>query len=349
MSDRDGRWPAGSPAHLGWGNPGDARRYRRATVRPRDLPVHRRGIADRSGSDGVRARRLVEQGLGLGPGGDRRATARRLCGLALVVLGDGDARAATALGEEAAALFRAEGDDHGLVWALVALGLAQYAAGDLAGGDARTRESLAVNQRVGSRPATAHASLHLVYGTARAGDLAAARRHLVRGVEALEAPGSVADEPDWLWAAALVAAGEGRTRLALRLVGVAEAQGRRRVSHLGAPALAALGPWLDGAGRDVGQATAGRLVAEGAAAAPGRLVAELVAGPDGARHDPLSAREQEVVDLVAEGMSNGRIAEVLYISKRTVESHLEHVKQKLGHGTRAEIMAWALRRSLFRA
>ena len=62
--------------------------------------------------------------------------------------------------------------------------------------------------------------------------------------------------------------------------------------------------------------------------------------------DPLSPREREVVDLVGRGLPNGRIAEELFISKRTVESHVEHVKRKLGYESRTEVMAWAMRRAV---
>jgi DNA-binding NarL/FixJ family response regulator len=57
----------------------------------------------------------------------------------------------------------------------------------------------------------------------------------------------------------------------------------------------------------------------------------------------LSRRELEVTDLVADGLSNAEIAERLYISKRTVESHLEHVKYKLRVRSRPQIIAWVLR------
>jgi DNA-binding NarL/FixJ family response regulator len=45
--------------------------------------------------------------------------------------------------------------------------------------------------------------------------------------------------------------------------------------------------------------------------------------------------------LVAEGMSNRRIAERLTISKRTVDSHLEHIMGKLGYASRTQIATLA--------
>ena len=45
---------------------------------------------------------------------------------------------------------------------------------------------------------------------------------------------------------------------------------------------------------------------------------------------------------MARGLTNVEIAEELFISKRTVESHVDHIKQKLEVGSRIEAMAWAL-------
>jgi two-component system, NarL family, response regulator DevR len=56
----------------------------------------------------------------------------------------------------------------------------------------------------------------------------------------------------------------------------------------------------------------------------------------------LTWREQEVVDLVAKGLSNKTIAARLNISTRTVEGHLNHVFVKLGVGSRTELVRLAL-------
>jgi DNA-binding NarL/FixJ family response regulator len=61
----------------------------------------------------------------------------------------------------------------------------------------------------------------------------------------------------------------------------------------------------------------------------------------------LTVREQEVVRLVARGMSNKAIAHQLTISPRTVEGHLNHVFEKLGTTSRTELVHFALANSLF--
>ncbi|GAA3201712.1 ATP-binding protein [Actinocorallia longicatena] len=57
----------------------------------------------------------------------------------------------------------------------------------------------------------------------------------------------------------------------------------------------------------------------------------------------LTHRQQEIAELVAGGLSNREIAERLVISKRTVDSHVEHILDKLGFGSRAQVAAWVAR------
>jgi DNA-binding NarL/FixJ family response regulator len=54
----------------------------------------------------------------------------------------------------------------------------------------------------------------------------------------------------------------------------------------------------------------------------------------------LGKREAEVARLVADGLSNKQIAKRLFISERTVDSHVRNILNKLGFGSRAQIAAW---------
>jgi two-component system response regulator NreC len=58
--------------------------------------------------------------------------------------------------------------------------------------------------------------------------------------------------------------------------------------------------------------------------------------------DGLTEREVEILRLIALGHTNTEIAERLYLSVRTVESHRSHIQQKLGRTTRAELVQYAL-------
>ena len=75
-----------------------------------------------------------------------------------------------------------------------------------------------------------------------------------------------------------------------------------------------------------------------------RLGARLAArGPNRAdQSDDLSKREIDVLRLIALGHTNSEIADQLFLSIRTVESHRAHIQHKLGRTTRAELVRYAL-------
>ncbi|QIX27759.1 LuxR family transcriptional regulator [Nocardioides sp. JQ2195] len=60
--------------------------------------------------------------------------------------------------------------------------------------------------------------------------------------------------------------------------------------------------------------------------------------------NPLTKREQQVAELVAEGMSNRQIAERLVISNRTVDGHVERILAKLEVRTRTQVATWVMGR-----
>jgi predicted ATPase/DNA-binding CsgD family transcriptional regulator len=61
-----------------------------------------------------------------------------------------------------------------------------------------------------------------------------------------------------------------------------------------------------------------------------------------ALHGPLSRREFDVVGLLAGGLTNREIAEKLFLSERTVEGHLDRIRNKLALRSRTEIATWAI-------
>jgi len=56
---------------------------------------------------------------------------------------------------------------------------------------------------------------------------------------------------------------------------------------------------------------------------------------------PLTAREFQVASLIADGLTNAEIAEKLRIANRTADAHVEHIRNKLGLRSRAQIAIWA--------
>lgn len=62
--------------------------------------------------------------------------------------------------------------------------------------------------------------------------------------------------------------------------------------------------------------------------------------------DDLTPREQEVLTLIAQGLSNGEIADQLFISAKTVDRHRENIMRKLNLHNRVDLVKYALRKGL---
>ena len=63
-------------------------------------------------------------------------------------------------------------------------------------------------------------------------------------------------------------------------------------------------------------------------------------------YSALTEREREILKLVAEGLTNNQIAERLFISPKTVDTHRTHIMDKLNLHSRAELVKYAMRRGL---
>jgi two-component system, NarL family, response regulator NreC len=88
--------------------------------------------------------------------------------------------------------------------------------------------------------------------------------------------------------------------------------------------------------------TAIRTAARGETYLQPALGARLAAEPEAGAEDDLSEREIEVLRRIALGHTNSEIAEQLFLSIRTVESHRAHIQQKLDLTTRSELVRYAL-------
>ena len=73
-----------------------------------------------------------------------------------------------------------------------------------------------------------------------------------------------------------------------------------------------------------------------------RSLGERVPSPAGPGVGGLTARQAAVAELVAQGLTNAEIAERLYISRRTVTTHLEHIYRELGIHTRTALTRYVI-------
>ncbi len=77
-----------------------------------------------------------------------------------------------------------------------------------------------------------------------------------------------------------------------------------------------------------------------------QALARRLEGASGRADGELTAREQEVAALLADGLTNGQVAERLFISPKTAAVHVSNILTKLGLSSRAEIAAWVVRHQL---
>jgi predicted ATPase/DNA-binding CsgD family transcriptional regulator len=144
------------------------------------------------------------------------------------------------------------------------------------------------------------------------------------------------------------AAGSGRAPLAARLLGAALTVR----TGVGATVMPAMAPLLAraadaatdalGARRFQAEFEAGKRLSRDSAISLALDDPASVSDPatDGADSGPLSKREAEVGRLVAEGLSNKQIGARLFISERTVDSHVRNILDKIGFNSRAQIAGW---------
>jgi predicted ATPase/DNA-binding CsgD family transcriptional regulator len=230
-----------------------------------------------------------------------------LLSLAMGFLGD---RRAQELSRRSLALAEQHGAESSRAWALWGLGLAQWHAGEYQ--DAR--QSL----REGVRLFEAMRNFNGV-------------SFCVQGLSWCAASASP-DEP----AARLL----GAAQVVWRSTGgnVAQAIYRQFDDQSETPLRARLGDarfeaaFAEGASYSLDQALA---AAHGEAPAPDAPPTARVAVPGG-----LTPREWEIAALVAEGLSNKEIAGRLVISRRTAETHVEHILTKLGFRSRVQVSRW---------
>jgi non-specific serine/threonine protein kinase len=239
----------------------------------------------------------------------------------------------------------AAGDEAGVAAALWFSGLPPLAKGQAELASERFERCAQLSQAL-HLPAVGALALQLL-GIARLemGDLRGARAALTEGVPAIADIGDRFAIPAGLSALAGLAAKEGRLRAALMLAGAAAEYEHVNKTNLPQAMRAYLEGWLAPARRSAGGAAA-KLLGEGRGLALGEAIA---LGLDDQPEDRwragaspgLTRREQEVAALVAGGLTNRQIAAQLYLSVRTVETHVDHILSKLGFHARVQLAVWA--------
>jgi predicted ATPase/DNA-binding CsgD family transcriptional regulator len=179
-----------------------------------------------------------------------------------------------------------------------------------------------------------------------------AAAHLTEGIRLAQSFNDIAGAVTWMELLCWTTSARGRFERAAELLGVTQklwptVGGRSMLGSLlmtdahetcERDVLVALGPDRYEAARNRGAAAATEFD-HAITYALGRAVEPKPASvvPD---RGPLSAREFEVAQLVAEGLSNKDIALRLIISRRTAESHVVHILDKLGFKSRSQIASW---------
>jgi DNA-binding CsgD family transcriptional regulator/tetratricopeptide (TPR) repeat protein len=239
-----------------------------------------------------------------------------------VALQQGDAAAARGLAEESVVLYREMGHRQGVTWSLSALAGVIAVQGNQLAARALYEESLAVAREIGDTWATASC----FEGLARV----------------------VATQGELVWAAQLWGTAEAlRAGMGTPLPPVSRASYERAVAaartQLGEQAFAAA--WAEGRTMTPEQA----FVAQGRTTWPAPVPVEEPSVPPmkpPTYPDGLTAREVEVLRLLAQGLTSAQIAEQLVIGVVTVNFHVRSIYSKLGVTSRAAAARYAVEHHL---
>ncbi|HVV08162.1 LuxR C-terminal-related transcriptional regulator [Amycolatopsis sp.] len=260
----------------------------------------------------------------------------------------GDLPRAIARAEQALAVFRATGDRYQEISTLIMAQMAYGYAGEPGQALARYAACLELAEEVGDTWFRSYATWNAGAVHWKCGDVAEALR-LLRN--AIRVKREITDELGLALCLETLACAtaDSDPRRAAKIFGVAQA----RWARMGATVTTI--PWTGQAHAEV----EARLRAElgdrqfelaqrqGCALDPeeGLDLAEAKDTPTAAsraKSTPLTPREQEVASLVRRGLTNKEIAGKLVIAQRTAETHVEHILNKLGFTSRAQIASWML-------
>jgi predicted ATPase/class 3 adenylate cyclase/DNA-binding CsgD family transcriptional regulator len=273
----------------------------------------------------------------------------------------GDFDAATADQQEVLALAQTAGDNYVLTITSMNLGLDQIVAGKPRVGIPYLRDALRIAEAHGYQHVAAVAMANLGFAYLMDADAASARGLLISVLDTARATGTKMLVPVAILGLALAVGADGDPSVAAALHGAADHQYglagqpfdtvemRLRASDqarlrdiLGEAAFDAACQH----GRTLSQADAVALAVSTVRPDPQPAAAgtepAVHGGPAGSPAVLLSAREQEIMALLAGGASNARIAETLYVTLNTVRTHLDRIRDKTGARNRADLTRYAI-------
>jgi predicted ATPase/DNA-binding CsgD family transcriptional regulator/Tfp pilus assembly protein PilF len=314
------------------------------------------GIVMLERGDHAAAGRMYEESLALArAAGDRRATARVLNNLAVLAFHTGDTDQVEGHFREALAIYRELGDPANIASVLINLGAIAKERGEWAEARQLSLQALELLRPIGSRAGIGIVLQNLGDIARDSGSPDEAHRWYAECLTVKHEMGDRTGLFKVFNAIAVAVALAGDHERAARLFGVSDALRDAIGAALPAHELpmheraieaarSALGDggflaaWLDGRELALDDALAlAREQAQARSAAPDEPAAA-EPYPDG-----LTAREVEVLRLIAAGLSNREIAERLVVSRRTIEHHLASIYAKIDARGRVDAAAYALR------
>ncbi|MGN9845804.1 ATP-binding protein [Nonomuraea sp. H19] len=272
----------------------------------------------------------------------------------MVAMCEGRTEDAIACYEQALAGHRRTGDAAGLALSLIRLSLARSFAGDSAAAIAAGEECLAVCDAHGEGWHKAYTMMALGVEVWRQGDPQRATELEKQSLLSNRSMGDMLGAGVNIEVLAWAAATQGLHQRAARLLGVlqtvwdsigAPLSGYGHLAHYHDECEAATR-------RALGESAFAAAVARGARLPYEEALAYALHQDDRPGEDdmpgegvkgemaPLTRRETEIAQLVAQGLTNKEIAAALVIAQRTAEGHIEHILTKLGFGSRAQIAVW---------
>jgi len=318
------------------------------------------GVAAQRQGDYEQATARFEEGLPLlREVGEKQWTAIVLSSLGLIALYQGNHERARALCEESLALFRGSGDTRGIASVLTNLGMMRLEQGDDVQAARLCEESLALRREMGDKGGSAHTLLMLGRVALSGHQYQQAAIHYKESLAICQDLGEKEGIALALEGLAGISAALGQARSAARLLGTAETLrdttdvalspiDRTFNERTLASVRARLGEHVFHTERDEGRA----LTLEQALALQESLAPTMPSSPmftpipSPPYPNELTAREVEVLRLVAVGLSDSAVAERLVISPRTVQGHVRSIFNKIHVNSRVAATRYAIEHQL---